>query len=346
MDRSRRQFLRLGGVAGAVLSGLPAVARGDALMAEPAQARLAPDGSNGAWQSLRAVKEKKVIDFHCHCYQTETQGEDYAASGKQHGASNYKDFSDALVASMDRHGLALAAVSPHFVAYDTFSKTACKAHPDRIVKMTSLDLGTPADLTPTDAARLTREQLADGAKGIGEVGFLSRGTKYTVQDLKPLVDVILDHDLPVLFHCGYSSLGPGLRYGRFTYQAAWRWAEEMGLIAAAYPEMKIVVGHTGGDFWQLDGWEALRLAFTFDNIYVDTSKTTSHIITEAVKGLGAERVLYASDWNRPELKAYGPLNHRHIYQHWYSLTQLAEADLTEDQRDQILYKNARRLLKL
>ncbi len=345
MDPSRRWFLRFGGVAGAVLSGFPAtVARGES--ADQTPGAMAADGSSGSWKSLRAVQEKKVIDFHCHCYQTETQGEDFAASGKQHASRGYKDFSDSLVTSMDRHGISLCAVSPHFVAYDTFSKTACKAHPDRLIKMTSLDLGTGQALTPAEAARLTREQFADGAKGVGEVGFLARGTKYSVQDLKPLVDVILERDVPVLFHCGYSSLGPGLRYGTFTYQAAWRWAEEMGQLAAAYPDMKIVVGHIGGDFTQLDGWEALRLAFTFDNIYVDTSKTTAQMITEAVKGLGPERVLYGSDWNRPELKTYGPLNHRHVYQHWYSLSQIAEADLTDDQRDLILYKNARRLLKL
>lgn len=345
MDSSRRRFLTLGAAAGAFLGGRRTQATAPASHGQ-APGPLAADPTGGAWRNMRAVREKKVIDFHCHCYQTLTQGSTYADSEKTHQARGYTDFSAQLVESMDRHGVARAAVSPHFIAYDTFAETAYKAHPDRLIKMTSLDLGKPADLTPAEAARITKQQLADGARGVGEVGFLARGTKYSVADLKPLVDVILDHDVPVIFHCGFSSLGPSLRFGNFSYKAAWRWAEELGELAAAYPTLKIVIGHIGGDFTFLDGYEALRLAFTFDNTYVDTSKTSSHIITEAVRGIGAERVLYGSDWNRPELKAYGPLNHRHVYQHWYSLGQLAAADITEDERDLILYRNAQRLLKL
>ena len=66
---------------------------------------------------------------------------------------------------------------------------------------------------------------------------------------------------------------------------------------------------------------------------------------EAVKGIGAERVIYGSDWNRPEMKAYGPFHTRACFQHWWVLNEIAMADITEEQRDMILYKNALRLLK-
>jgi predicted TIM-barrel fold metal-dependent hydrolase len=102
----------------------------------------------------------------------------------------------------------------------------------------------------------------------------------------------------------------------------------------------------GGQFNHTDGWEAVRLLFSFDNAYCDTSKSRPDIVTEAVKGIGAERVMFGSDWNRPEMKEYGPYFMRSSYQHWHNLNTIANADMTEDQRDWVLYKSARKLLKL
>jgi len=56
--------------------------------------------------------------------------------------------------------------------------------------------------------------------------------------------------------------------------------------------------------------------------------------------------MFGSDWNRPQPKTYGPLNEHYVFQQWYTLNHVAEADITEDERDQILYKTARKLLKL
>ena len=104
--------------------------------------------------------------------------------------------------------------------------------------------------------------------------------------------------------------------------------------------------HTGGQFGVLDGWEAIRLLYSFDNAYCDTAKAPPAIIQAAVQGIGAERVLFGSDWNRPEMKEYGPYFFRATYQHWYNLNTIALADMSEDQRDWVLYKSAHKLLKL
>jgi predicted TIM-barrel fold metal-dependent hydrolase len=164
--------------------------------------------------------------------------------------------------------------------------------------------------------------------------------------MRPYAAVILELDLPVVLHVGWTATGSAVSSTRVaSYQAAWHWAEKVGALATEYPAMKIVVGHSGGRF-EPDGWEALRLVFSFDNLYLDTSKSPASIITEGVRGIGAERVVWGSDWNRPEMKEYGPFHYRNVYQRWWNLNQIAMADLTEDQRDQILYKTARTLLKL
>ena len=62
--------------------------------------------------------------------------------------------------------------------------------------------------------------------------------------------------------------------------------------------------------------------------------------------LAAERVLFGTDWTHPELVTYGPFHFRASYMYWYNLNTVALANVTEDQRDQILYKSARKLLHL
>jgi predicted TIM-barrel fold metal-dependent hydrolase len=308
---------------------------------------LPPEATNGPWRNLRAVKEKKVIDFHTHTYETPVQGTNYKEEAHMHDIDQWSDFTEGLIESMDRHGVALSAVTPAFVPYETVAETSFKKYPHRLIRMTSgLTRRTKAaqEVSPTLMAQLYREQFEAGAKGIGETNFMLgvRGD-YTVKDLKPVVDVILDFHAPVLLHTGWGVAGqrPHQRY-----KSAWRWAEDMGSLFTAYPEVTFVLGHTGGVIETPDAWQAIRLAFSFDNTCCEVSKSPAAIITEAVRGIGAERVLFGSDWNRVEPQTYGPLDQGYIFQQWYTLNNIARADITENERDQVLYKTARSLLKL
>ncbi len=72
MSQSRRGFLKAGLMAGAAVSILPrmsevAQAAKTAMGASIGQdSSLPPEATSGPWQNLRAVKEKKVFDFHTH----------------------------------------------------------------------------------------------------------------------------------------------------------------------------------------------------------------------------------------------------------------------------------------
>jgi predicted TIM-barrel fold metal-dependent hydrolase len=362
VTHSRRALLKMGAMAGALASLVSGAGDAAAGAAEPQESRAAEpnralnypsEAYNGPWTNLRAVKEKKVIDFHTHCWETPYQGKTYADERAAHNEEDFKDYTEDLISSMDRLGVAQAALSPAFIPWEKYNSTSFAAHPDRFIKMTSVEVG---DMTsenyierfdPVESARATREQVAQGCRGIGEDGgnpLQSRGFgKYSVKDLKPYVDVILEYDLPVLIHCGW---GVTTNVFAKNYSASWHWVEQMGDLASAYPDMKIIIGHTGGALARPDGYEALRLAFSFDNTYCEMSKAPVEIVNAAVKGIGAERVLFGSDFNRPEGKTYGPLNQHFVFQQWYNLNTIANADLTEYERDLILYKNARRLFKL
>ncbi len=356
MNSSRRQFLMAAGMVGAIAK-VWNEAKGNSMAQQegpglnsPPLPPLPDEATHGPWRNLRAVREKKVFDFHTHTYETATQSTTYRGTGLMHQEGHYVDFTEYLIGSMERYGVDRAFLTPAFVkpAWETVRDTSYKKYPKRFVLAAVVRDRQPKP-TIAEAAKMLREQLKEGCRGIGEGGLPDYKTP---SELKPVMDVVMEFDIPVQIHTGWTATGTAL--GRASsddpdtppYAAAWRFAERFGELAAYYPEVKLVMAHTGGRFDFLDGYEALRVAFSFDNVYVETAKSTARIITEAVRGLGAEKVIFGSDWNRPQTKAYGPKHYRDVYQHWYNLNQVALADITEDERDMILYKNALRLLKL
>jgi hypothetical protein len=322
---------------------------------------LPPSAKNGPWRDLRAVREKKVFDVHVHAYETPEQGHNYETSGQQHAKDEWRNYVNELVASMDRHGIALAALNPAFTSFEEVYETAFLPHMDRFVLSSGSPTaeirsrqrmqGAPFEITPTELAQMYETHIVQhGAKFIGETaGSLTRNlvTKHSARELHPIIDVLLKHDVPLQVHTGWSPTSTSRdRAIEASYQTATDWAEVMGKFMASFPDVKVILAHMGGQFGQLDGREALRLLFSFDNAYGDTSKAPAYIISEAVRGIGAERVLFGSDWNRPEMKEYGPFFYRSAYQHWHNLNSVANADLSEDQQDWVLYKSAHKLLKL
>jgi predicted TIM-barrel fold metal-dependent hydrolase len=101
---------------------------------------------------------------------------------------------------------------------------------------------------------------------------------------------------------------------------------------AAYPQVPFILGHGGG---RPDGHRAaVELAQRYPHVYLDLSGDSYYLglVEWLVKGVGAERVLYASDltWIDPR-------------------TQLARvwgANLPDAAKSAILYDNARQLFHL
>lgn len=369
-NRSRRELLRSGIMLG---SGLALLARGGSAFAQyeagdnrwawgaaPGQT-LPNSATDGPWRKLRAVQAKKVFDIHVHAYETPGQGHNYREAGAEHAKDHYVNYVNELIASMDRHGVARAALNPAFTTFEEVYEKSYLPHKDRFI----LSAGSPTEenkrgmkvqgalinMTPEQVAALYEGQITrNGARFIGETaGSLTRNLigKYTVKDLRPIVDVLVKYDMPLQIHTGWTPTGTARdKNVAADYQTAADWAEVMGKFMANYPDVKTILAHMGGQFGQIDGWEAVRLLYSFDNCYCDTAKAPAEIIEAAVKGIGPEKVLFGSDWNRPEMKEYGPYFYRSAYQHWHNLNAVANADMTEDQRDWVLYKSAHKLLKL
>jgi uncharacterized protein len=95
----------------------------------------------------------------------------------------------------------------------------------------------------------------------------------------PLIELVIERDMPVLIHCGHPI---------FTLP----WSIEELIIR--YPDAKIILGHMGhGNIVYINA--AIDIAARHPNVYLETSGMPMHSkIAEAVQRVG-NRVLYGSD---------------------------------------------------
>jgi predicted TIM-barrel fold metal-dependent hydrolase len=126
--------------------------------------------------------------------------------------------------------------------------------------------------------------------------------------------------LPVLIHTG------DIRYDYSN-------PDRVARVLDRYPELTVIGAHFGG--WS-QWMQAARVLAGRPNLFVDTSSSLYAIAPEQARALirlyGAERVLFGSDfpmWD-PALE----------------LTLLARVGLTDDERERVLWRNARELLGL
>jgi predicted TIM-barrel fold metal-dependent hydrolase len=101
-------------------------------------------------------------------------------------------------------------------------------------------------------------------------------------------------------------------------------------LARAHPDLKIVMGHMGGPEWM----SAIRAAGQAPNLYLDTcaSYADREKIGVAVRMLGADRVLFGSGATEGSLMMQKGV--------------VLDAAITEEERAQVLYENARRVFGL
>ncbi len=94
-----------------------------------------------------------------------------------------------------------------------------------------------------------------------------------------------------------------------------------------FPECTFILNHIGWESWR----SAIALAQRYSNVMVETSWQPARIIRRAVRKLGAERVLFGSDFP--------------LFQEWQALAEVRKA-LSDTQFELVASKNAKRILGL
>ncbi len=295
---------------------------------------------DGPWQRLRAVLEKKVVDFHTHNWQYQDTGFTFRERAEIIRSQQGVDFTDDQVRDMRIHGIDRAVVQPPRVAtwvkYEDYLKSIAR-YPTKLLEVADAD--PKAKMTIPQQVEYIRGRLKAGARMLFAPGIDDE--KVSPDKIRPFMELAEEFDVPV-----QGDLGPMAGTNIWTIRDPLRIAP----LLEAFPKVKFAMGHSGGakglGFMVPQGYLGIQMAAFYDNLYWDTNGSSIEFIERTVKSVGAHRLLFGSDLGYVGIREYLPMGYRAASTRWRNLNAVALARITEDQRDMILHKNARRLLKL
>ncbi len=134
----------------------------------------------------------------------------------------------------------------------------------------------------------------------------------------PYIEFARDQNLPVMIHCG-----------RWQEMSSYKYAIE---VAARYPECTFILSHMGGDTPELEmaTIEAVKSA-NLKNVFLGIEGVREYwAVEEAISQLGADRVIFGSDF---------PLGHPKMY-----LALVEVLRISDGERSKILGENILRIL--
>src|SRR5215211_4376905 len=205
-----------------------------------------------------------IIDSHTHV-------DEYEAFG-------WFDPPEVIIELLDEAGIEQAVVMTYADAPVLKSDAlqyihdACKKYPERLIPYARIN--PHAD----NAATLLEEAIVDlGMKGL-KIHQESVTAAAHHDSVVRLVKKAAEFDAPALFHSGDEPLS-----------LPWQFAK----LAEEAPEATIILAHMGGYHHTED---AIRVCEKYDNLLLDTSACPyPHRIGEAIRRIGAGRVLFGSD---------------------------------------------------
>lgn len=182
------------------------------------------------------------------------------------------------------------------VAYNRWVCEMTAPHP----KLIPFVSANPAVMTSADAREHLGQAFSDwGARGL-KLHPIAIRTYPDDPGLDGVYDACIGADVPIVFHTG-----PDARGRRFSEP------DVFVRLAAARPELKLVLAHLGGGSWR----DTLVLAEAFPRIMFDLSEIVIWIgasagpsaqeVVELIQGIGVERVVTGSDfpWYTPAVTA-------------------------------------------
>jgi predicted TIM-barrel fold metal-dependent hydrolase len=254
------------------------------------------------------------------------------------------DNTDALIETMDRHGVvhALVQARPGKITNEQVAAAAAR-HPDRLSALARVGTEQVAYGYAEDPAPL-REQAPEiigqaierlGMKGMGET--LARCLTSEIhperiaRDFEPLMRTLARHGVPIQIPTAWSQFLGGLVYGDPL------WVDE---VAGRNPDVPIILTKMGRSIQHLFD-NAMMVALRNANVYFDLVGSSPAHVRQAVDKLGSERILFGTDWSATWRWMTEPAD---IYTQRLRLVDAS--GLSEAERENVLWKNAVRLFKL
>lgn len=284
-----------------------------------------------------------ITDVHVYPFtrRPPNKGESAAKAGTE-----FVDRSEALLQDMDAHGVAMAAA-----LYGRRSNAQIQAvvrkNPKRFVAFCGW--WHPDDTRVSPAETVEKCLRQPEFKGVGEVHldiFEKEGASKILPELdmnkvRAVMDVVSHYKAPMLICTEFFHTSPGGE----AVPLMWKNPLVIDRIALDYPDTPIIIGHSGGLYPSFSD-NALLVAYSHENIYLDTSKTTPGTIEKAVSHIGASRLLFGSDWTGGKVLSHGPTSSRECHLHSRNIKVIEEARISDKDREMILFENLKQLLNL
>ncbi|RJP72599.1 MAG: amidohydrolase [Candidatus Abyssobacteria bacterium SURF_17] len=224
------------------------------------------------------------------------------------------------------HPEIIATMSERVKRRNRWTCELAREHPE-LIAFPSIDplMGSEAMVAEVEAC------AKDGAKGIklhpAEGHYFPRDER-----LWPVYAKVQKLGLPIISHGGVFMMTD------YEGGASYTRPSNFEPVLESFPKLKLVVAHLGHGYWN----ESVELAKKYPNVFFDTSAVISgveHLQTlsasdavSLIRTLGVERVMFGSDY-----PWFSPAS---------SLKSFLQLSLTTDEKEKILGKNARRILKI
>lgn len=310
------------------------------------------------YKNTRDVKRKvnvmKVIDIHAHIYEKVagiTQGQPMSSTSQGKVTIGNREIqflppsferscstAEALIAYMDWCGIgkALLMPNPFYGYHNYYFKESVKKYPDRLRGVALVDI-MKGKAAAEELAQIYDEGILFGMKIEVDSTFqCAPGTRLADPKLAPVWDCCEQYHQPMFIHM-------------FRREDI----VDLELLAKTYPHITFVICHMGADICFRAGMpkrnyeKVLQIVKEYENVYIDTStvpdyyeeeypwKTSVNIIEECYRKVGADKMMWASDY--PGMLKKGTLN---------QLIRLVTEEcknIPESAKEKIMAENARRL---
>lgn len=258
-----------------------------------------------------------IIDFHAHIYPEKIAAKASKAIGEFYSSPmQYNGLSEELINSGSKIGVTKylvhsAASTPNQVeSINDFIYKEVQAHKEQFIGFGTLHI---------DYENFEKEIIRIRDLGLKGIKLHPDFQKFKIDDSKMdnIYEVLAQNNLAVLVHAGDS---------RFDFSGPKRILN----VITKHPTLKMVGAHFGG----YTQWEDSLEFLVGKDIYFDTSSTLWKLPIEKanmmIKKHGAEKFFFGSDFP--------------MWDHEDELQRFNQLDLTQEEKEMILYKNAKGFL--
>lgn len=256
----------------------------------------------------------------------------------------FEENSDDLVAAMDQHGIdkALTQLTAGDMSNDMIVE-AVKKHPDRLYGQLRVGQNQVNTAYAEDSAAVRARAAEEIKRGVEELGLIAVGTtsargftkeihpERIADDLAPIMEAVNKYKIPIEFPTAWSQFRGGLYYGNP------EWVDE---VAGRYPQVPIILSKMGRSvtfYFEM----AMMVAMRNSNIYFDIVGTSSEHLRQAAETIGANRILFGTDWSGTWRWVVHPED---VYTRHKRIVE--ESGLSDEQKQWIYWRTANKVFKL